>query len=229
MDRPPGARKPVRWNSSRRAASNVTSDAVGVDGVRRLYVTVPVLAAIDTGLYIGMGIDRDAAFGESDRIYRSYLWLLGLVSLMGLGAAGLGSHLFVVRPMKSLKAVADRIAAGDLSARTQLASSVVGVSELGDAVNAMADALDKRAQEREQAEGELRDSEDRYRLLFAQNPHPMWVYDADDSRLPRSQRRGGPSLRIYARRVSRHAPHRHPSAGGRGQAAGGARRAARGR
>jgi two-component system cell cycle sensor histidine kinase/response regulator CckA len=160
-------------------AADVTSDAVGVDGIRRLYVTVPVLAAVDTRLYIGMGIDRDALFGESDRIYRSYLWLLGLVSLMGLGAAGLGSHLFVVRPVKSLKIVADRIAAGDLSARLQLASSVVGVSELGDAVNAMADALDKREQERDRAEGELRDSQDRYRLLFAQNPHPMWVYDSE--------------------------------------------------
>ena len=160
-------------------APDVTSDAVGVDGVRRLYVTVPVRAAVDTGLYMGMGIDRDAAFGDSDRIYRSYLWLLGIVSLLGLGAAGLGSHLFVLRPMKSLKAVADRIAAGDLSARTQLASSVVGVSELGEAVNAMAGALDTRQQERDRAEGELRDSEDRYRLLFAQNPHPMWVYDTE--------------------------------------------------
>ena len=98
---------------------------------------------------------------------------------MGLGAAGLGSHLFVLRPMKSLKAVADRIAAGDLSARTQLAGSVVGVTELGDAVNAMANALATREQERDHAEGKLRDSEDRYRLLFAQNPHPMWVYDAE--------------------------------------------------
>ena len=51
-------------------ASEVTSDSVGVDGVRRLYVTVPVRASIESGLYIGMGIDRDAAFRESDRIYR---------------------------------------------------------------------------------------------------------------------------------------------------------------
>ncbi|HEX3644405.1 MAG TPA: PAS domain S-box protein, partial [Vicinamibacterales bacterium] len=160
-------------------APDVTSDAVGVDGVRRLYVTVPVRASLETRLFVGMGIDHDAAFRDSDRIYRSYLWLLGLVSLMGLGAAGLGSHLFVLRPMRSLKTVADRIAAGDLRARTQLAGSAAGLSELGDAVNAMADALDKRERERDRAEEELRDSEDRYRHLFAQNPHPMWVYDAE--------------------------------------------------
>jgi two-component system cell cycle sensor histidine kinase/response regulator CckA len=165
-------------SESQALASERTNETEGVDGVRRLYITVPVRAAVATGISLSLGIDHDAVFRESDRIYRAFLWLLGIVSLLGIGAAVIGSHLFVLRPMKALKMVTNRIAAGDLSARAQLADSVAGVSELGDAVNAMAGALDMREQERDCAERELRDSEDRYRLLFAQNPHPMWVYDA---------------------------------------------------
>src|SRR5207237_5543982 len=39
------------------------------------------------------------------------------------------------------------------------------------------EAENRRARQR--AEGELRESEERYRLLFENNPHPMWVYDLE--------------------------------------------------
>jgi PAS domain-containing protein len=119
------------------AAEDVTESA-GVDGVRRLYVSVPVRATIDTGLYLGLGIDHDAAFGESERINKAYLWLLGIFSVMGVCTALIGAHLFVFQPVKALKTVTDRIAAGDLSARAQLASGVASIGGLGEAVNAMA-------------------------------------------------------------------------------------------
>jgi len=158
-------------------ASEDVTESAGVDGVRRLYVSVPVRATIDTGLYLGLGIDHDAAFGEFERINQAYLWLLGIFSVMGVVTALIGAHLFVLKPVKALKTVTDRIAAGDLSARAQLAGSVASIGGLGEAVNAMAGALDVREHDRERAERELRESEDRYRLLFERNPHPMWVYD----------------------------------------------------
>ena len=130
-------------------------EAFGVDGIRRLYVTIPVSASVDTGLYVGMGVEHDTAFGEADRIFRQYLWLLALVSLTAIGAAAMAAQMFVLKPVKALKAVTERLAAGDLSARAQLARSVVGVSELGEAVNAMAVTLDVQEREREGAEAML--------------------------------------------------------------------------
>ena len=43
--------------------------------------------------------------------------------------------------------------------------------------------------------------EQRYRMLFEASPMPMWVYDADDARVPGRQRRRGPPLRLLARGV----------------------------
>src|SRR5262249_23516057 len=155
------------------------NESLGVDGIERLWVTVPVEAAVDTGLYLGLGVAHDVAFADANRILRRYMWLLGLVSMGALGAARLGGHLFVVEGVQALKAVTARLAAGDLSARAQLAGGVDGLNELGDAVDAMADALARRERERDQAEQELRESDERYRMLFAVNPYPMWVYDAE--------------------------------------------------
>src|SRR5262249_44286741 len=49
-------------------ASEDLKEAVGVDGVRRLYATVPVVASFDAGLYLGLGVDHDTAFADGPAI-----------------------------------------------------------------------------------------------------------------------------------------------------------------
>lgn len=154
-------------------------DAAGADGVRRLYVTVPVETSATTDLYVGMGIERTAAFAGADQLLRRQLALLGLVTVAAVAIGLLGGEAFILRPIRMLQVVTNRLAAGDLSARAQLAGGLPGLSELGEAVNTMAIAHEARQHERDEAERQLRAAEERYRVPFEHTPHPSWLYDAD--------------------------------------------------
>jgi two-component system cell cycle sensor histidine kinase/response regulator CckA len=155
-----------------------TRQAVGIDGVRRQYVTVPVETGFDTGLYVTVGSDPAVTFAAADRLRRQQFALVGLVALIAIGIAVVGGHVYVLRPVASLAGVTKRIADGDFSVRADLTAGALGFSELGEAVNSMAGALETRQRDREKFDEQLQASEARYRLLFEQNPQPMWVYDA---------------------------------------------------
>jgi hypothetical protein len=150
---------------------------VGVDGVPRLYVSAPVTAAMQTGLFVGMGVERSVALAAADRMLLGDLWQLGFLLIAAVVAAMVGGELFVLRPIKELIAVTGRIAGGDLGSRARLAGGVRELGELGDAFNSMTAALQTRELERDHAEQRLRDSEERYRMPFEHAPNPCWVYD----------------------------------------------------
>ena len=154
-------------------------EAVGEDGVQRLYARTGVASRVDAGLSVAMGMERVTAFSETNRIFQEQLWLLTLVSLATMAAALIGGELFVVRPVKALTTVTEKLANLDLSARAQLAAGMPGLSALGKAVNTMAIALEAHQREGNRAEHTLRASEHRYRQFFDDNPHVMWVYDPE--------------------------------------------------
>jgi signal transduction histidine kinase/CheY-like chemotaxis protein len=133
----------------------VESESVGVDGQPRLYVTVPVVAGFPTGLYVGMGIERYAAFAESDRfLYQTLRWLI-LVALLAAATAWIGSEVLVLRPIHAFIAVTNRLAAGDLRVRARMGSGVREMGQLGEAFDSMAGTLEARQQERDAAEEKL--------------------------------------------------------------------------
>jgi signal transduction histidine kinase len=161
-------------DSLSRGANADLREGTGVDGVKRLYATVPVRTSFDAGLYLGLGIDHATAFAHGDRILRQYLWLFVIVLVGAVGATLLGGHMFVLRPAQALRRVANRLATGDLSARAQLASGVAGVNDLVEAVNAMAAALDERQRERDRAEADLRNAEERMRFALGVSGVGVW-------------------------------------------------------
>jgi two-component system cell cycle sensor histidine kinase/response regulator CckA len=177
-----GTRLPASFSVPHLPANEPGLTAQTLDGVPRLFVTVPVEAGPDTGLYVTLDIERAAAFAASDRLLRQHLWLLGFVVLSVMGAALIGAEAFVLRPVTALQHVTDRLAGGDLSARAALAGGLPGLSGLGEAINTMATSLETRERERDRAEEQLRASEERYRVPFDQTPHPSWLYDVETLR-----------------------------------------------
>ncbi len=139
----------------------------------RLQIRIAMMALVAVAPALSVVLYGQALMGRA--------LLLTAIALAAILLALCAGEWLIARPIKSLKAVTSRLAAGDLSARAQLAG-FPGLSEIGDAVNDMAAALDRRQQEREQAERRLRASEDQYRLLFHESPEAMWITEAGTSR-----------------------------------------------
>ncbi len=156
--------------------------ATAQDGQMRLYMTAPVPPSLDAGLRVALGIEPNVATGQADGMVVGQLAWLALVSIATVGLVLVGGEVFVLRPVRRLKEATSRIAAGDLSARAQLATGAPGLSDITDAINAMATALDARERDRDLAESRLRASEDQYRLFFDENPHAMWVFEGETLR-----------------------------------------------
>ena len=55
------------------------------------------------------------------------------------------------------------------------------------------------------------ESEEKYRILFESNPHPMWVYDLETYRFLTVNDAAVDALRLYPRRVPRHDHQGHPA------------------
>jgi|GEM_PF-333408 len=132
------------------------TEGTGVDGVTRIYA-FKVLCCLTSGdVYVRIGIPKDAAFAEPDRLLRRNLLALGGVSLFALLAAWFGGNLAVVREVQRLVETTKRLAAGDLGARTGLLRYRGEFSQLADSLDQMAGALQVREAEREEAEAALR-------------------------------------------------------------------------
>jgi len=134
-----------------------TAEAIGVDGIRRLYAYASLgNAARPADAFVYVGIPTAITYARADQLLIGHLAGLGLVMLAGLAAAwGIGD-LFILRRVTALVGVAQRLAAGDLSARTGLPAGHGELDHLAHAFDQMADALEKRASERQQTEETLR-------------------------------------------------------------------------
>lgn len=179
---------------ARQAPRGELVEARSPAGASKLYGLVPIASPLDTGMYVVLEVDPGTVFARSNELLRTHLWLLAIVACLAIGGGLVGGQVFVVRPVEMLTAATSRIASGDFTGRTQLARAAPGLRDLGSAIDRMATALEARERTRAEVDEQLQASERRYRLMFEENPHPMWVYDSDTLRFLEVN---GAAVRLY--------------------------------
>ncbi len=131
-----------------------TAEAVGLDGVERLYGFSP----LGTGgqAYVAVGIAKDVAFATANSILARNLAGLCVVAVLALLAAWFGSDWFILRRVNALTAASRRLTAGDLSARAGPARDQDEFGELARTFDEMADSMERMIAERNRSEAVLK-------------------------------------------------------------------------
>jgi len=141
------------------------SEVIGVDDVPRLYGFTSFGRLTGT-VYVSVGIPVKEAFADTDRQTFYRLILLIIVFLIALAAVYFGTRIVLLRPLERLLRAAKEIARGDLAVRVGALSGKGEIVQLSLVFDHMAETLQYREEERNVAEAKLRESEERYRMLF---------------------------------------------------------------
>lgn len=126
--------------------------AVGRDGVERLYAFAPVMSGKELAFSVSVGISTEVAFALENQIFLRNMTVLCAVLLLMIGITRVFGTKFIVRPVLNLVGATQRLEAGDLAARTRMSYAVGEFGKLARAFDEMADALQKRQIEAEQAQ-----------------------------------------------------------------------------
>ncbi|MCJ7658454.1 MAG: GAF domain-containing protein, partial [Anaerolineales bacterium] len=136
--------------------SEGTLDAVGLDGVQRLYAYVPLIDEPDISAYVLVGIPKTVAYTDVNWVLVTNLIGLGLATAIALVIAWIGGYVFIVRRVDILVQATERLKAGDLSVRTGLPDGIGKLNQLGQAFDQMAEAMQAHDAEIQQANLSLR-------------------------------------------------------------------------
>jgi signal transduction histidine kinase len=130
------------------------AEGVGLPGDERLFAFAR-LAPPWQHMWVAIGLPEAPVLAQVNRDLRLNLIWLGLVALLALAAAWWGSGWFILRPIKKLRGVTERLAGGDLSARAGPDYAVGELGLLGHAFDQMADSLEERNTRLKRASREL--------------------------------------------------------------------------
>ncbi|MBM4328165.1 MAG: PAS domain S-box protein [Deltaproteobacteria bacterium] len=159
------------------AQSEGVTQALSLDGVSRLYGFTPLGRYMNAG-YVYVGVPVDVAFESSNRLLVRNLLALGIATALVLIGARVYGHLFVIRGVRRLLGATEKIARGDLAARTGIKPEEGEIGQLAAAFDAMAESLQKRESERDNSERALRRSVQTIEAVLKASPVPVCALDS---------------------------------------------------
>ncbi|MFO7600410.1 MAG: PAS domain-containing protein [Candidatus Desulfacyla sp.] len=159
---------------------NGVGEAVGVDGVHKLYAVIQATDAPQPAI-IYAGIPTHEIYAGANQILARNLIALVVAALLALAIALVFSHLFITRKMNVLVDLARQLTEGNLGARTPFSGENGEIGRLARAFDAMAEGLQGREQERDEMEMELRRSEAKFRTLVEQLPAVAYTAALDET------------------------------------------------
>jgi diguanylate cyclase (GGDEF)-like protein len=157
-----------------------TTEKTGPDGERHLYAHA-YLEGLPAGSDVRVVADMPAryAYAESDRLFVRNLLLLGVLAALVVGLAWFGGEALILRRSHLLATTAERLAAGDLSARTRMKAGGDELAVVGATFDHMADALERRTREAEEHAGRVVRLNRVYAVLSGINSAILRIRDRD--------------------------------------------------
>ena len=130
-----------------RQAPLVSVNALGPDGAASFYIITGLEKQIGARAAISLGVPMANLLAHSDRAYSQILLYFSIVFAASLAAALALAEFTVGRKVVALSAAAERLASGDLAARTGLRHGGDELGRLARSFDAMGDNLQVRALE----------------------------------------------------------------------------------
>lgn len=131
-------------------------EAIGVDGIARLYVFKPFPLGTNRQAYISAGTPLTAIYADVDYQFQRNLALMFLMTILALATAWASGTVLILRPAYALIAAARTLGQGNLQARTQLPHTTDEFGQLAKSLDEMAASLEQREQKLRAAENETR-------------------------------------------------------------------------
>jgi PAS domain S-box-containing protein len=138
------------------ATGRAEVQAVGIDGVERLYSFSPLISEPGGEVFVRVGIPTAAVCAVAARQLARNLGLFGVAAALGLLFARLFADAFILKPAGRVLTAVRALGAGELSARADTREDRGEIAEIGRAVNAMAEALEDRDRRLAEAEAGYR-------------------------------------------------------------------------